>query len=63
MGIYPEKTTILKVTCTPVFTAALFQIPNTQDIGSNLKSIDRGMDKETWYMYTMEYNQSIKRMK
>ena len=26
LGIYPEKTTIGKDTCTPVFTAALFTI-------------------------------------
>ena len=29
LGIYPEKTTILKDTCTPVFTAALFAIAKT----------------------------------
>ena len=29
LGIYPEKTTILKYTCTPVFIAALFTIPRT----------------------------------
>ena len=29
LGIYPEKTTILKDTCTPVFVAALFTIART----------------------------------
>ena len=29
MGIYPEKTMILKDTCTPVFTVALFTIAGT----------------------------------
>ena len=28
-GIYPEKTIIQKVTCTPMFTAALFTISRT----------------------------------
>ena len=26
LGIYPEKTTILKDTCTPMFTVAIFMI-------------------------------------
>ena len=29
LGIYPEKTTIQKDTCTPMFTAALFTIART----------------------------------
>ena len=29
LGIYPEKTTTLKDTCTPMFTAALFAIAKT----------------------------------
>ena len=29
LGIYPEKTTIQKVTCTPVFITALFTIART----------------------------------
>ena len=29
LGIYPEKTIIEKVTCTPMFTAALFTIART----------------------------------
>ena len=29
LGIYSEKTTILKDTCTPVFVAALFTIART----------------------------------
>ena len=30
LGIYPEKNMILKDTCTPIFTAALFTIGKTQ---------------------------------
>ena len=30
LGTYPEKTTILTDTCTPVFTAALFTIARTR---------------------------------
>ena len=30
LGIYPEKTTILKDTCTPMFIAALFTIARTR---------------------------------
>ena len=30
LGIYPEKTTILKDTCIPMFTAALFTTTKTQ---------------------------------
>ena len=30
LGIYPEKTIILKNTCTPMFTAAAFIIAKTQ---------------------------------
>ena len=33
LGIYPEKNMVLKDTCTPVFTAALFTIARH---GSNL---------------------------
>ena len=29
LSVYPEKTTILKDTCTPEFTAALFTIART----------------------------------
>ena len=29
LGIYPDKTVILKDTCTPMFTLALFTIPKT----------------------------------
>ena len=37
LGIYPEKTTILKDTCTPVFIAVLFTKATTyKEQGSNL---------------------------
>ena len=38
LGIYPEKTTILKDTCIPMFTAALY---NIQDMEATWMSIDR----------------------
>ena len=63
LGLYLEKNKIRKDICTAVFVAALFTLPNTQDTEVTKKSIDRGMDKETWYIYAMEYNQPIRRMK
>ena len=40
LGIYPEKTTTHKDTCTPVF------ICNSQDMETTSMSIDRGVDPE-----------------
>ena len=46
LGIYPEKTTILKDTATPIFIAALFTIARTWiDMDMDI-SIYRRMDKE-----------------
>ena len=59
LGIYPEKTTIQKDTCTPMFTEALFRrarswkqpkCPSTEE-----------WIKKMWYIYTMEYFSAIKR--
>ena len=51
--IYPKKTTILKDTCTPVFTAALFTIARTwkQPICPSTGE----WIKKLWYLYEMEY--------
>ena len=59
LGIYPEKTTTCKDTCTPVFIAAVFTVarswkqptcPSTED-----------WIRKRWYIYTMEYYSSIKK--
>ena len=59
LGIYPEKTTTQKDTCTPVFTAALFSIAKT---GKQPKcpSTEEWI-KTMWYIYTMEYYSTTKR--
>ena len=59
LGIYPEKTTTHKDTCTLMFIAALFttaktwkqpQCPSTEE-----------WIKKMWYIYTMEYYSATKR--
>ena len=59
LGIYPEKTTTSKDTCTPMFIAALFSIDKT---GKQPKcpSTEEWI-KKRWYIYTMEYYSAIKR--
>ena len=61
LGIYLDKTFLEKDTCTPMFTAALFEIakrwkqpkcPSTED-----------WIKKLWHIYTMEYYSAIKRTK
>ena len=59
LGIYHEKTTILKDTCTPVFIAAIFTITRTWK-QPRCPSTDERI-KKLWYMYTMEYYSAIKR--
>ena len=59
LGIYPEKSTILKDTCTPAFTAAPFTIARTQK-QPRCPLTDEWM-KKLWYIYTMEYYSAIKR--
>ena len=56
LGIYPEKVTIQKDTCTPVFTAALFTMAKTW------KQSNRPTKEwiKMWYMYTVEYYSSLK---
>ena len=45
LGVYPEKIIIIKDTCTPMFTAALFIIAKTW------KPINRGMNKKDVISY------------
>ena len=56
--IHPEKTTILKDICTPMFTAALFTIARTWK-QPRCPSTDEWI--KLWYMYTMEYYLAKKR--
>ena len=53
LGIYPEKTTIVKDTCTPMFTVAVFTISRTWK-QSRCPSTDEWI-KKMWYIYTVEY--------
>ena len=59
LGIYPEKTTTLKDTCTPVILAAVFIIDWTWK-QPRCPSIDEWM-KKLWYIHTMDYYSAIKR--
>ena len=53
LGIYSEKTTVLKDSCTPVFTAALFTIARTWK-QPRCPSTDEWI-KKLWNIYTVEY--------
>ena len=59
LGIYPEKTTIQKETCTTMFIAALFTIARAWKQPKCL-STDEWI-KKMWHIYTMEYYSAIKR--
>ena len=59
LGIYPEKTVILKETCTPMSIAALFTIAKTWK-QPKCPSTDEWI-KKMWYISTMEYYSSIKK--
>ena len=58
LGIYLEKTTIQKDTCTPVFTAALFTVARSWK-QPKCPQTDEWI-KKLWYIYTMEYYSAIK---
>uniref|UniRef100_A0A8W4F7N7 Uncharacterized protein n=1 Tax=Sus scrofa TaxID=9823 RepID=A0A8W4F7N7_PIG len=58
LGIYPDKITLQKDTCTHMFTAALFTIAKTWK-QPKCPSTDEWM-KKIWYIYTMEYYSAIK---
>ena len=59
LGICPEKNTIRKDTCTPMFTAALLTIAKTWK-KSKCPSTDEWI-KKMWYIHTMEYCSAIKK--
>ena len=59
LGIYPEKTIILKESCTKMFIAALFTIARTWK-QPKCPSSDEWI-KKMWHIYTMEYYSTIKR--
>ena len=61
LGIYPEKSIILKDTWTAIFIIALFTIPKTWK-QPECPSTDDWIKKK-WYIFTMEYYSAIKRMK
>ena len=60
-GIYPEKTIIQKVSCSPMFISALFTIARTWQQPKH-PSTDEWI-KKVWHIYTMEYYSAIKRNK
>ena len=57
-GIYPEETKIVRDTCIPLFTAALFTKARTW---KHPRCPLTGEWIKLWYIYTMEYNSAIKR--
>ena len=59
MSIYPEKITIQKDTCTPMFIAALFTIARTWK-QPRCPSTHEWI-KKMWYIYTVEYYSTIKK--
>ena len=59
LGIYPEKTTTHKDTCTLMFTAAQFTIAKTWK-QLECPSTEEWIQK-MWYIYTMEYHSAIQR--
>ena len=60
LGIYPEKTTILKDTCIPMFTAALFSITRTRQ-QPTCPLTDEWI-KKLWFIYITEYYSATKGM-
>ena len=58
LGIYPEKTTIQKNTCTPMFIAALFITAGTQKQPSDPLTCE--WIKKKWFIYAVEYYSAIK---
>ena len=59
LGIYPEKTTTWKYTCTPVFIAALYTTAKTWK-QPNCPLTEEWI-KKIWYIHTMDYYSAIKR--
>ena len=61
LGIYLEKTTIQRDTCTPMLIAALFKIAITWK-QPKCPPAEKWI-KKMWYIYTMEYFSAIINMK
>ena len=61
LGIYPEKTTTCKDTCTPMFIAALFSIAKTWK--QPKCPLTEEWIKKKWYIYTIEYYSATKKNK
>ena len=59
LSIYPNKTIIQKVTCSPIFIAALFSRTKTWK-QVKCPSADEWIKKK-WYTYKMEYYSTIKK--
>ena len=59
LGIYPEKTILLKESCTTMFIAALFTISRKWK-QPECPSTDEWI-KKMWHICTMEYYSAIKR--
>ena len=53
LAIYPEKTVIRNVTCTPMFIAALFTLSRSWK--QPKWPVTDECIKKMWYIYTMEY--------
>ena len=58
LGIHPEKTTIQKDSCTPMFIATLFTIARSWK--QPKCPLTEKLIKKLWYIYTMEYYSAIK---
>ena len=58
--IYPEKTTVQKDICIPVFTAALVTTARTRK--QPRCPLTGEWIKKIWYIYTMEYYSAIKKV-
>ena len=61
LGLYSDKTTIQKDTCTPMFIVTLFTKTKTWK-QSKCPSTDEGI-KKMWYTHIMEYYSAINRTK
>ena len=59
LGVYPEKIIIIKDTCTPMFTAALFIIAKTWK-QPKCPSREEWI-KNMWFIYTMKFYSNIKK--
>ena len=57
LGMYPEKNTSRKDTCTPMFTGALFTTAKT--CKQPKCPLTEEWIKQMWYIYTMEYYSAI----